>query len=62
MKANKKKLKDTAINVRLSTADKQKHTEKAKLCNMTLSKYILHLLHNKKITVIEDGSEIAGDV
>ena len=59
MKANKKKLKDTAINVRLSTADKQKYTEEAKLCNMTLSKYVLHLLHNKKVTVIENGSEIA---
>ena len=59
MKANKKRLKDTAINVRLTTADKQKYTEEAKLCNMTLSKYVLHLLQNKKITVIENGAEIA---
>ena len=50
MKANKKKLKDTAINVRLSTADKQKYTEEAKLCNMTLSKYVLHLLHIELLT------------
>ena len=56
---SKKMLKDTAINVRLTTEQKERYSEEAKLCNMKLSEYVLYLLQNKKVTVIENGSEIA---
>ncbi len=55
----KKTLKDTAINVRLTTEQKERLTEEARLCNMKLSEYVLHLLQNKRVTIIENGSEIA---
>ena len=51
--------KDTAMNVRLSTSQKKKYMEEARACNMTLSNYVLHILQNKKVTVIKNGSEIA---
>ena len=54
-----KNVKDTSINVRLSTTQKKKFAEEAKSCNMKLSEYVLHLLENRTITVIENGSEIA---
>lgn len=56
---SKKMLKDTAINVRLTTEQKERYSEEAKLCNMKLSEYVLYLLQNKRVTVIENGSEIA---
>lgn len=56
---NTNESKDTAINVRLSTSQKKKYMEEAKLCNMTLSNYVLHILQNKKITVIKNGEKIA---
>ncbi len=59
MKNTSNEKKDTVINVRISTDEKQKYIEEAKACNMTLSNYVLHILKNKKITVIEDGSKIA---
>lgn len=55
----KKMLKDTAINVRLTTEQKERFTAEARLCNMKLSEYVLHLLQNKRVTVIENGFEIA---
>lgn len=55
----KKMLKDTAINVRMTKEQKKQFTAEARLCNMKLSEYVLHLLQNKRVTVIENGSEIA---
>lgn len=55
----KRPIKNAAINVRLSTEDKKKFTEEARGCNMRLSEYVLHLLKNKQVTVIEHGEEIA---
>ena len=55
----KKPIKNATINVRLSTEDKKKFTEEARECNMRLSEYVLHLLRNKQVTVIEHGEEIA---
>ena len=55
----KKAIKNAAINVRLSTEDKKKFTEEARGCNMKLSEYVLNLLKNKQVTVIEHGEEIA---
>ena len=55
----KKILKDTSINVRLTKEQKERFTKEARLCNMRLSEYVLHLLQNKRVTVIENGSEIA---
>ena len=51
--------KDAVINVRLTTKQKERFAEEARLCNMKLSEYVLHLLQNKRITVIENGTEIA---
>ena len=59
MKNTANEKKETAINVRISKDEKQKYMEEAQACNMTLSNYVLHILENKKITVIEKGSEIA---
>ena len=56
---SKKVIKNAAINVRLSTEDKKRFTEEARGCNMRLSEYVLHLLKNKQVTVIEHGEEIA---
>lgn len=56
---SKKMLKDTAINVRLTTEQKKRYSEEARLCNMKLSEYVLYVLQNKRVTVIENGSEIA---
>ena len=55
----KKEKKDTAINIRLTREQKKGYTEEARECNMRLSEYVLHLLKNKKVTVIEHGREIA---
>lgn len=55
----KKAIKNASINVRLSTEDKKKFTEEARGCNMKLSEYVLYLLRNKQVTVIEHGEEIA---
>lgn len=55
----KKPIKNAAINVRLTTEQKERYSEEAKLCNMKLSEYVLYLLQNKRVTVIENGSEIA---
>ena len=55
----KKPIKNAVINVRLSTEDKKRFTEEARGCNMRLSEYVLHLLRNKQVTVIEHGEEIA---
>lgn len=55
----KKEKKDTVINVRVSTEQKKRYAEEARECNMRLSEYVLHLLQNKKVTVIEHGREIA---
>ena len=46
---SKKILKDTAINVRLTTEQKERYSEEAKLCNMKLSEYVLYLLQNKRV-------------
>ena len=58
-KNKKSALKDTALSIRLTTAQKQKYADEAKTCNMTLSNYVLHILQNKKVTFIENGAEIA---
>ena len=55
----KKPIKNAAINVRLSTEDKKRFTEEARGCKMRLSEYVLHILRNKQVTVIEHGEEIA---
>ena len=55
----KKPIKNAAINIRLSTEDKKRFTEEARECNMNLSEYVLYLLKNKQVTVIEHGEEIA---
>lgn len=55
----KKGKKDKVINVRVSAEQKKRYTEEARLCNMKLSEYILHVLQNKEVTVIEHGREIA---
>lgn len=55
----KKPIKNAAINIRLSTEDKKKFKEEARGCNMKLSEYVLNLLKNKQVTVIEHGEEIA---
>lgn len=52
-------MKNTAINVRISEDEKQKYLEEARACNMTLSNYVLHILQNKKVTIIPNGAEIA---
>lgn len=59
MRKSKIESKDSAINVRLPTSQKKKYMEEAKLCNMTLSNYVLHVLQNKKVTIIKNGGEIA---
>lgn len=59
MRKNIRESKDSAINVRLSTLQKKKYMEEANLCNMTLSNYVLHVLQNKKVTIIKNGGEIA---
>ena len=55
----RKPIKNAAINVRLSTEDKKRFTEEARGCKMRLSEYVLHILRNKQVTVIEHGEEIA---
>ena len=52
-------MKNTAINVRISADEKQKYMEEARACNMTLSNYVLHILQNKKVTIIPNGEKIA---
>ena len=59
MRKNTRESKDSTINVRLSTLQKQRYMEEANLCNMTLSNYVLHVLQNKKVTIIKNGGEIA---
>ena len=52
-------VKNASMNIRISAEQKKKYEDEARNCNMKLSEYVLHLLQNKKINVIENGSEIA---
>lgn len=59
MKTTTNERKSMAINVRISADEKQKYMEEARACNMTLSNYVLHILQNKKVTIIPNGEKIA---
>lgn len=55
----KKNVKDSSVNIRISSQDKAKYTQEAKEYGMDFSKYIMHLLAHKGIRVVSDSKEIA---
>ena len=57
-KNSTKTTKDSVITIRVSQADKERYEAEAKHFGMSTSKYILYLVDNKAINVVEGGAEI----
>lgn len=57
-----KRVKTSVINFRVSEEEKQMIRKEAEDLGMDISKYLLHLVKDKKVVVIEGGRELAMEV
>lgn len=57
--SNNKKRKDTIINFRASSEQKQKIQSDALTLGMTVAEYLLYLAEHKNIVVVPDGKKLA---